>query len=84
MSVSLRALRQGREMASFEDNMRMEYRVACHITRSHDFLEGVRAVLEDKDNQPHWEPISLCHVKPAMVEQMFEPFADPVLELRFN
>ncbi|MEI9905939.1 MAG: enoyl-CoA hydratase/isomerase family protein [Asticcacaulis sp.] len=42
-------------MASFEDVMRMEYRIACHITRCHDFSEGVRAVIEDKDNRPRWK-----------------------------
>ena len=84
MSVSLKALREGAQMTSFEDNMRMEYRIACRITRSHDFLEGVRAVLEDKDFRPRWNPLSLCHVKPAMVDAMFEPFADKALELTFN
>jgi enoyl-CoA hydratase len=83
MSVSLKALREGARMASFEDNMRMEYRVACRITRTHDFLEGVRAVLEDKDNNPHWDPISLCHVKPEMVDRMFEPLDLP-LELKLD
>jgi len=83
MSVSLQALREGAKMASFEDNMRMEYRIACRITRSHDFLEGVRAVLEDKDNRPRWDPISLCHVKQDMVDQMFDPL-DPSLELKLN
>ncbi|MGZ3297538.1 MAG: enoyl-CoA hydratase/isomerase family protein [Asticcacaulis sp.] len=84
MSVSLRALREGRDTLTFEDNMRMEYRIACRITRSHDFLEGVRAVLEDKDYSPHWDPISLCHVKPDMVDDMFAPLADQALELTFN
>ncbi len=83
MSVSLKALREGAGMASFEDDMRMEYRIACRITRSHDFLEGVRAVLEDKDNRPRWDPISLCHVKPEMIDRMFD-LLDSVSELKLN
>jgi len=83
MSVSLKALREGARMTSFEDNMRMEYRVACRITRTHDFLEGVRAVLEDKDNRPRWDPIALSHIRPEMVDQMFDPL-DPELELKLN
>ncbi|CAL4866939.1 1,4-dihydroxy-2-naphthoyl-CoA synthase [Asticcacaulis sp. MM231] len=71
LSVSLEQLRRGARMASFEDVMRMEYRIACHIIRSHDFSEGVRAVIEDKDNAPTWSPASLSGVTPQMVEAMF-------------
>ena len=71
LSVSLEQLRRGARMASFEDVMRMEYRIACHIIRSQDFSEGVRAVIEDKDNAPMWSPASLSGVTPQMVEAMF-------------
>ena len=71
LSVSLEQLRRGARMASFEEVMRMEYRIACHIIRSHDFSEGVRAVIEDKDNAPMWSPASLSGVTPQMVEAMF-------------
>ena len=71
LSVSLEQLRRGARMASFEDVMRMEYRIACHIIRSHDFSEGVRAVIEDKDNAPMWSPASLSGVTSQMVEAMF-------------
>ena len=73
LSVSLEQLRRGARMASFEDVMHMEYRIACHIIRSHDFSEGVRAVIEDKDNAPKWSPASLSGVTPQMVEAMFMP-----------
>jgi len=55
LAVSLRQLREGRRMTSFEEVMKMEYRLACRITRTRDFSEGVRAVIEDKDNTPHWQ-----------------------------
>lgn len=71
LSVSLEQLRRGARMASFEDVMRMEYRIACHIIRSHDFSEGVRAVIEDKDNAPTWSPTTLSGVTSHMVEAMF-------------
>ena len=82
LCVSLRQLRLGAAMASFEDVMRMEYRIACHITRGHDFSEGVRAVIEDKDNRPAWSPSWLGGVTPDMIERMFA--ADPALRLNLD
>lgn len=54
----------------------MEYRVACHIIRTHDFSEGVRAVIEDKDHKPKWSPETPAGVTKAMVEAMFAPVAE--------
>jgi enoyl-CoA hydratase len=76
MAVSLEHLRRGARMATFEEVMRMEYRVACHIIRTHDFSEGVRAVIEDKDHKPKWSPETPAGVTKAMVEAMFAPVAE--------
>lgn len=73
MAVSLEQLRRGAGMTSFEDVMRMEYRVACHIIRTHDFSEGVRAVIEDKDHTPKWSPETPAGVSQNQVEAMFAP-----------
>ncbi|ESQ75019.1 enoyl-CoA hydratase [Asticcacaulis sp. AC402] len=69
LAVSLRQLREGRKMDSFEDVMRMEYRIASRITSTRDFSEGVRAVIEDKDNAPRWQ----ADVTPEMVDSLFAP-----------
>ncbi len=74
-SVALKQLRHGRRLSDFDDVMRMEYRVACHITRGNDFSEGVRAVIEDKDNAPRWRPETLAGVTPGLVDAMFAPIA---------
>lgn len=71
LAVALKQLRQGREMTTFEEVMVMEYRLACHITRTNDFSEGVRAVIEDKDNAPNWLPETVEAVGEALVELMF-------------
>lgn len=80
-SVALKQLRIGRQMTVFEEAMRMEYRVACHIIRMNDFSEGVRALLEDKDNAPHWAPASFEKVDSLTVEQMFSPLNPPLIDI---
>ena len=37
----------------------MEYRIGARVVQRHDFLEGVRAVIVDKDNAPNWDPPTL-------------------------
>src|SRR3546814_8323145 len=58
MKVSLRLLHDGAHMASFADEMAREYAVASRVVQRHDFLEGVRAVIIDKDNAPRWNPVT--------------------------
>lgn len=69
------AFRQIREGASreFEDCMRLEYRLVNRIFRAHDFFEGIRAVVVDKDNTPHWRPAGLNEVSGDMVDGYFAP-----------
>jgi enoyl-CoA hydratase len=73
--VSLRLLREGAERASFADEMRAEYALASRVVRTHDFVEGVRALLIDKDNAPHWQPAVPEAVLDDMVDQLFVPLA---------
>lgn len=76
VKVALRQLREGRRMESFEDNMRMEYRIGWRKVQSHDFQEGVRAVIIDKDNAPAWSPARLEDVSEADVARYFEPLGE--------
>ncbi len=73
VKVALRQLREGGKAASFEDNMRMEFRIGWRKVQSHDFQEGVRAVIVDKDNAPAWSPARLEDVSEAAVARYFEP-----------
>ncbi|GAA4025644.1 enoyl-CoA hydratase/isomerase family protein [Sphingomonas rosea] len=54
--VSLRLLKEGAARESFADEMRAEFALARNVVRTHDFVEGVRALLIDKDNKPDWQP----------------------------
>jgi enoyl-CoA hydratase len=73
LKVALRQLRAGAGMATFADNMRMEYRIGSRVVRRHDFIEGVRAVIVDKDNAPQWSPATLAGVTDAMLDEIFAP-----------
>ena len=45
--------------------------MACRITLRPDFIEGVRALLIDKDNAPQWQPPSIDDVTPEMLDDIF-------------
>jgi enoyl-CoA hydratase len=73
MKVALRQIRAGAKLQSFADNMRMEYRIAARVVRRHDFLEGVRALIVEKDNSPKWSPATLPGVTETMLDEIFAP-----------
>ncbi|HEY3949057.1 enoyl-CoA hydratase/isomerase family protein [Phenylobacterium sp.] len=73
MKVAFRQLALGRRMKRFADNMAMEYRIGARVVHRHDFLEGVRAVIVDKDNAPKWSPPSLAGVTEAILDEIFAP-----------
>ncbi len=73
MKVSLRLLLEGAMMPTFEDEMRQEYAVGAHVVQRHDFLEGVRAVIVDKDNAPRWDPATPEGVSDHVLDQIFAP-----------
>ncbi|HEX8443303.1 MAG TPA: enoyl-CoA hydratase/isomerase family protein [Allosphingosinicella sp.] len=74
--VSLRLLSDGARMADFADEMRQEYSVASHVVQRHDFVEGVRSVLIDKDATPRWEPATPGAVTDHMIDIIFAPLPD--------
>jgi enoyl-CoA hydratase len=76
LKVAHRQLRLGLEMKTFEDNMRMEFRIACRAVHRHDFQEGVRAVIVEKDNKPNWNPPTLAGVTREMLNEIFAPLGD--------
>jgi len=71
--VSLRLLAQGRDHVDFAEEMKVEYRVAAHICQRHDFIEGVRALIVDKDNSPKWDPPTPEGVTDHLLDQIFAP-----------
>ncbi|MDO6415108.1 enoyl-CoA hydratase/isomerase family protein [Sphingomonas sp. BIUV-7] len=74
--VSLELLAQGAAQTDFAGEMMVEYRVASRVCQRHDFLEGVRALLIDKDNAPRWDPATPDGVTGHLIDQIFAPLPD--------
>ncbi len=73
MKVAFRQLKLGAKMDDFADHMALEYAIGARVVRRHDFLEGVRAVIVDKDGSPKWNPDRLDAVTESMLDEIFAP-----------
>jgi enoyl-CoA hydratase len=73
LKISLAALRAAREFNSLEDCLRLEFRLVCRILDGHDFYEGVRAVVIDKDRTPQWKPDRIEDVSSEVVRAYLDP-----------
>jgi enoyl-CoA hydratase len=69
--VSLRLLSEGVARQSFADEMRAEYALAGRVVRTHDFREGVHALLIDKTGEPQWDPATPEEVTDEMLDVLF-------------
>ena len=67
------ALQRRARHLSLADMFRLEYQAAVGCSAHHDFAEGVRALLIDKDRQPHWQPATLDAVTDALIDDHLAP-----------
>ncbi len=74
--VALRQLKEAAAMASFADEMRNEYRIGYHVLVRHDFIEGVRALIVDKDGSPRWDPATPEEVSDQLIDEIFAPLPE--------
>lgn len=70
LKVTFAQIERGARLG-FDEAMVMEYRLSQAFMARHDFYEGIRAAVIDKDNTPVWKPESLDGVTPEMVEAHF-------------
>jgi enoyl-CoA hydratase len=79
-SVKL-VFRQMREAAALDlkQCLALEYRLAVRVLAGHDFREGVRAALVDKDRSPRWQPSSLAGV--TDIAPFFAPLQNELFSL---
>ena len=79
LKVTYRQIREGKKQ-KFDECMKMEFRMVNRIIAGHDFYEGVRAAIVEKDNSPKWQPADLAGVSDSDVDAYFAPL-DKELEL---
>jgi len=72
LKLALAQVRAGKAL-SFDACMQTEFRIVSRIIHGHDFYEGVRAVIVDKDNKPRWKPFALAEVAPPDIARHFAP-----------
>jgi enoyl-CoA hydratase len=72
LKIALAQMQRGARL-DFAECMRTEFRIVSRVMRGHDFYEGVRAVIIDKDQRPRWQPATLEEVTPAKAEHYFAP-----------
>lgn len=74
LKIALAALKLSKE--DNENIFKVEYRIAVRLIKSHDFLEGVRAILVDKDRKPKWNPQNLNEISDDYVRSFFDKLED--------
>ena len=80
VAIAFRQMKEGAAL-DFAAAMRLEFRIVSRIVHGHDFYEGVRAVVVDKDNAPRWQPDTIAALDPAAVDAHFAPLGAGELEL---
>jgi enoyl-CoA hydratase len=78
--LAFRQVREGAKL-DFDDCMKMEWRMVTRVIAGHDFYEGVRATIIDKDGAPKWNPASLAEVSDADIDAYFAPLGNKELVL---
>jgi enoyl-CoA hydratase len=75
LKVTVEQLRRGAALG-FDQAMTMEYRLSQAFLARHDFHEGIRAAVIDKDNVPRWDPPELAGVTQELVVAHFAPLGE--------
>jgi enoyl-CoA hydratase len=81
LKVTLRSFREAAADPDLHSALTRDLRIAARCLAGHDFAEGIRAQVIDKDRDPHWRPDALADVSPADVDAYFAPLGDRDLQL---
>ena len=72
LKLTLRLLRAGRQSSGLVECLEREFGAGVEILRNHDFYEGVRAAIIDKDRNPQWSPASLDRVQAKSIDRYLD------------
>jgi enoyl-CoA hydratase len=82
LKVTLRNVRSAATFERVEQSFIQDYRIALACIAGHDFIEGIRATIIDKDRKPRWRPETIEAVTPDIVDRHFRSLGE--LELTFE
>jgi enoyl-CoA hydratase len=82
LKITLRNIRSALSFNTVEQSFQQDYRLSVNCIAGHDFIEGIRAAIVDKDRKPVWRPDKLADVTPEIVDHYFRRVEAP--ELRFD
>jgi enoyl-CoA hydratase len=72
LKITLRNLRDAGGFKRVEQSFRQDLRIALASIAGHDFIEGIRATIVDKDRNPKWRPEKLQDVTSEIVDKHFK------------
>lgn len=78
LKLTLQLLRLARHDSSLEQTLEREYAAGAAVLAGHEFYEGVRAAIIDKDRNPRWRPATLDEVTEESLERYFVPAPERV------
>ncbi|MEO0730216.1 MAG: enoyl-CoA hydratase/isomerase family protein [Pseudomonadota bacterium] len=73
LGVCLEAVRRASDESSLEAVLNMEYRLATRLYDGGEMIEGVRALIIDKDRKPQWHVARLHDLTPEHIAPLFAP-----------
>jgi enoyl-CoA hydratase len=82
LKITLRNIRSALSFTEVEQSFQQDYRISLACIAGHDFIEGIRAAIVDKDRNPVWRPDKLEDVTPQIVDRHFASVG--ALELSFT
>jgi enoyl-CoA hydratase len=82
LKITLRNIRSAVSFKTVEESFQQDYRISLACIAEHDFIEGIRATIVDKDRNPVWRPAKLEGVTQDFVDRHFRSVG--ALELNFT
>jgi enoyl-CoA hydratase len=83
LKITLLALRRAAALGTLDACLQQEFHLAKALVQEHDFVEGVRAAIIDKDRNPKWLPASLEEVSPEAISRLLPATFQASLDLTY-